>query len=86
MELKFRPEDPYAHPAFGELNHSSDLVLRLSRKPNRKNWRRDTVDSAISTSAESVEDENAKALQSTEDIRAEIVAKVDKTYAFEGQL
>lgn len=32
LELKFRPDDPFAHPAFGELRHSSDLVLRLSRK------------------------------------------------------
>lgn len=32
LELKFRPEDPFAHPAFGELRHSSDLVLRLSSR------------------------------------------------------
>ncbi|KAF0920034.1 hypothetical protein E2562_032608, partial [Oryza meyeriana var. granulata] len=31
LELRFRPEDPYCHPAFGEPRISTGLVLRLSR-------------------------------------------------------
>ncbi|XP_015622346.1 uncharacterized protein [Oryza sativa Japonica Group] len=31
LELRFRPEDPYCHPAFGEPRMSAGLVLRLSR-------------------------------------------------------
>ncbi|XP_062185733.1 uncharacterized protein LOC133889253 isoform X2 [Phragmites australis] len=32
LELRFRPEDPNCHPAFGESRVSTDLVLRLSRR------------------------------------------------------
>lgn len=32
LELHFRPEDPYSHPAFGELRQSSSLLLRISKK------------------------------------------------------
>ncbi|KAL6873665.1 hypothetical protein ACP4OV_013747 [Aristida adscensionis] len=32
LELRFRPEDPYCHPAFGEPRASTGLVLRLSRR------------------------------------------------------
>ncbi|KAL5220990.1 hypothetical protein ABZP36_025703 [Zizania latifolia] len=31
LELRFRPEDPYCHPAFGEPRISTGLVLRISR-------------------------------------------------------
>ncbi|KQJ82009.1 general transcription factor 3C polypeptide 5 [Brachypodium distachyon] len=31
LELRFRPEDPYCHPAFGEPRASTGLLLRLSR-------------------------------------------------------
>ncbi|KAI5084421.1 hypothetical protein GOP47_0000590, partial [Adiantum capillus-veneris] len=30
IELRFRPEDPYAHPVFGELHGFSGLLLELS--------------------------------------------------------
>ncbi|KAL6652999.1 hypothetical protein ACP70R_011924 [Stipagrostis hirtigluma subsp. patula] len=32
LELRFRPEDPYCHPAFGESRASTGLVLRISRR------------------------------------------------------
>ncbi|PUZ46426.1 hypothetical protein GQ55_7G077800 [Panicum hallii var. hallii] len=32
LELRFRPEDPYCHQAFGESRASTGLVLRLSRR------------------------------------------------------
>ncbi|KAK3155266.1 hypothetical protein QOZ80_2BG0201080 [Eleusine coracana subsp. coracana] len=32
LELRFRPDDPYCHPAFGESRASMGLVLRLSKR------------------------------------------------------
>ena len=32
MELHFRPEDPYSHPAFGELQPCNNFLLRISKK------------------------------------------------------
>lgn len=32
MELRFRPEDPYCHPVFGELHSATGLLLRISKK------------------------------------------------------
>ncbi|XP_024024632.1 general transcription factor 3C polypeptide 5 isoform X2 [Morus notabilis] len=31
LELHFRPEDPYSHPAFGDLRPCNHLLLKLSR-------------------------------------------------------
>ncbi|XP_060209462.1 uncharacterized protein LOC132636557 isoform X2 [Lycium barbarum] len=31
LELHFRPEDPFSHPAFGELNHSNNFLLKISK-------------------------------------------------------
>uniref|UniRef100_A0A2P2LEA2 General transcription factor 3C polypeptide 5-like n=1 Tax=Rhizophora mucronata TaxID=61149 RepID=A0A2P2LEA2_RHIMU len=31
LELRFRPEDPYSHPAFGELHPSTSLLLKISK-------------------------------------------------------
>ncbi|XP_008661367.1 uncharacterized isoform X3 [Zea mays] len=32
LELRFRPEDPYCHPAFGQSRASTGLLLRLSKR------------------------------------------------------
>ncbi|XP_010247586.1 PREDICTED: general transcription factor 3C polypeptide 5, partial [Nelumbo nucifera] len=32
LELRFRPEDPYSHPAFGELHRCSGFLLKISKK------------------------------------------------------
>lgn len=32
LELRFRPEDPYSHPAFGELYHCNSFLLKISKK------------------------------------------------------
>ncbi|XP_015951552.1 uncharacterized protein LOC107476274 isoform X1 [Arachis duranensis] len=35
LELHFRPEDPYSHPTFGELQPSNNFLLKISkRKPH----------------------------------------------------
>ncbi|KAL8122345.1 hypothetical protein AgCh_018908 [Apium graveolens] len=31
LELHFRPEDPYSHPAFGELYHCNSFLLKISK-------------------------------------------------------
>ncbi|GMY16885.1 general transcription factor 3C polypeptide 5-like [Fagus crenata] len=31
LELRFRPEDPYSHPAFGELRPSNNFLLKISK-------------------------------------------------------
>ncbi|KAF8391825.1 hypothetical protein HHK36_022163 [Tetracentron sinense] len=45
LELHFRPEDPYSHPAFGELRPCNSLLLKIS-----KNICREDQDSVISKS------------------------------------
>ncbi|KAH9717983.1 transcription factor IIIC subunit 5 [Citrus sinensis] len=32
LELRFRPEDPYSHPAFGEVRPCNNLLLKISKK------------------------------------------------------
>ncbi|XP_073151523.1 uncharacterized protein [Henckelia pumila] len=32
LELRFRPEDPYSHPAFGELQPCNNFLLKISKK------------------------------------------------------
>jgi general transcription factor 3C polypeptide 5 (transcription factor C subunit 1) len=32
LELRFRPDDPYSHPAFGELRPCNNLLLKISKK------------------------------------------------------
>ncbi|KAI3446704.1 hypothetical protein Pfo_003369 [Paulownia fortunei] len=32
LELHFRPEDPYSHPAFGELQPCNNYLLKISKK------------------------------------------------------
>jgi Tau95 Triple barrel domain len=32
MELRFRPEDPFCHPVFGELRPATALLLKISKK------------------------------------------------------
>ncbi|XP_043689605.1 transcription factor tau subunit sfc1-like isoform X2 [Telopea speciosissima] len=31
LELRFRPEDPYSHPAYGECHSSNNLLLKISK-------------------------------------------------------
>lgn len=35
LELHFRPEDPYSHPAFGELQPCNNFLLRISKRKDR---------------------------------------------------
>jgi general transcription factor 3C polypeptide 5 (transcription factor C subunit 1) len=55
LELKFRPEDPFAHPAFGELRHTSDLVLRLSKKMVKQSSKTQETSNAVAHNQDVVE-------------------------------
>ncbi|XP_073054959.1 uncharacterized protein [Primulina eburnea] len=35
LELYFRPEDPYSHPAFGELQPCNNFLLKISKKKGK---------------------------------------------------
>ncbi|ONK79459.1 uncharacterized protein A4U43_C01F6580 [Asparagus officinalis] len=62
LELRFRPEDPHCHPAFGERRSFVGLVLKISK-----------------TRPES--DNDGK-----EQLSAEVVARVNEAYDFEGMV
>lgn len=87
LELKFRPEDPCAHAAFGELSQTSDLLLRIRRKRYKSLPRSDEAsvkaEGLMGSNASAVEvpaEENAEDFETT----ADIVARVEHTYNFDG--
>ncbi|GAB2265472.1 hypothetical protein Dimus_000525 [Dionaea muscipula] len=43
LEFRFRPEDPYSHPTFGQLYPCNNLLLRISRKECRDEQNEDAV-------------------------------------------
>lgn len=87
LELRFRPEDPYSHPAFGELRPSNNLLLKISKtKPPRV---RDAEASNTTSMEENVvqsEIENVVAWKADEEatLCADIVARVPEAYFFYG--
>jgi general transcription factor 3C polypeptide 5 (transcription factor C subunit 1) len=91
LELKFRPEDPCAHAAFGELSQTSDLLLRIRRKRLKTLPRGDGA-SGMDVDAESLTGPNASpgcapTEDNAEDFEtcADIVGRVEHTYNFDGQ-
>ncbi|CAJ2672435.1 unnamed protein product [Trifolium pratense] len=89
LELRFRPEDPYSHPAFGVCRPTNALLLKISK--------RKLPDDGATTSnrmcgmehvmqANNVESENGAADKVDEEanICADIVACVPEAYFFEG--
>ncbi|RDX74396.1 General transcription factor 3C polypeptide 5 [Mucuna pruriens] len=83
LELRFRPEDPYSHPAFGELRPSNNLLLKISKtKPPR-------VPNAEASSSSGVkigEQENQPESEHDQggSVCADIVARVPEAYFFDG--
>jgi len=75
LELKFRPEDPCAHAAFGELQQTSDLLLRIKRKP-----RRNLLKSCVSGTTDTAPGSSSPGYE----VSADIIARVENTYNFEG--
>lgn len=74
MELRFRPEDPYSHPAFGELRSSTGLLLRLCKPRGGEHASR----GGACEGGHSAEPPPAESLS------AEVVARVNHAYHFEG--
>ncbi|CAN8265036.1 unnamed protein product [Cochlearia groenlandica] len=74
LELNFRPEDPYAHPAWGEQHPFNGFLLRISKE----NVKQDSLPESQPVVATSDTSEACQAL------RADIVARVSESYCFNG--
>ncbi|KAK7406886.1 hypothetical protein VNO78_08521 [Psophocarpus tetragonolobus] len=83
LELRFRPEDPYSHPAFGELRPTNTLLLKISkRKPP-------SVLDAEAPSSSGVKNGEAENQPESEcnpegTLCADIIARVPEAYIFDG--
>ncbi|KAH9304774.1 hypothetical protein KI387_009178, partial [Taxus chinensis] len=119
IELRFRPEDPYSHPAFGELHQSNCLLLRITRKitqdgqssisqatfpSERHETSLQSIDGDLDMqipgsenfvpgsmkrqdASDNEEMDGSQAHESTnEELNADIVARVDHTYSFDGMV
>lgn len=74
LELRFRPEDPYSHPAFGELRPTNSLLLKISKtKPPPP-----VHDAEASSSSTNGEHDQEGSLC------ADIVARFPEAYFFDG--
>eukprot|EP00249_Psilotum_nudum_P021284 c28050_g1_i2 orf=454-2187(-) len=81
LELRFRPEDPFCHPVFGELHRSSGLLLHISRELKQE---QETCE-ITAASEEQTEIKGKTALKSTNyELNADIVARVEQSYEFVG--
>ncbi|KAF7801350.1 general transcription factor 3C polypeptide 5-like isoform X1 [Senna tora] len=76
LELRFRPEDPYSHPAFGELRPCNNLLLKISREKPRVGHDAKASDSMPETRMENKES----------NLVADIVAHVPEAYCFDGMV
>lgn len=70
LELRFRPEDPYSHPVFGELFPCNNFLLKISKH--------DTKGGPSETDAISHLKED--------EIHADIVGRVSEAYYFNGMV
>ncbi|XP_020523536.1 general transcription factor 3C polypeptide 5 [Amborella trichopoda] len=91
LELRFRPEDPYSHPAYGACHSSSNFLLKITRRKNN-------VSELVSSST--VEDgtnsrneyqgvekkESGQPLEQASQLSADIIARVFDTYEFDGMV
>ncbi|MBA0583767.1 hypothetical protein Gorai_014611 [Gossypium raimondii] len=99
LELHFRPEDPYSHPAFGEISPCNNLLLKISKKKcsNRQTAEASSKLQECSTSgvndAENpkqpfqVEVERPEEEEEEEEesnLCADIVCRVSEAYNFDG--
>ncbi|KNA09114.1 hypothetical protein SOVF_156450 isoform A [Spinacia oleracea] len=75
LELRFRPEDPCSHPAFGQIHSCNNFLLKIS-KGNQNN----NCSSSQSKDCSSGKYENLNVLS------AEIVARVPEAYTFTGMV
>uniref|UniRef100_A0A1J3JL82 General transcription factor 3C polypeptide 5 n=1 Tax=Noccaea caerulescens TaxID=107243 RepID=A0A1J3JL82_NOCCA len=73
LELRFRPEDPYAHPALGEQRPCNGFLLKISKEDIKKPENQP----ALATSDVCVEEASPA-------LCADIVAHVSESFHFDG--
>ncbi|CAA6671111.1 unnamed protein product [Spirodela intermedia] len=99
LELRFRPEDPYCHPAFGDLRPCSGLLLKVSKKrkktkkkkkkkkqnTNKKEEvkRQESSENGDAEQGEFHVENEASAAESVQ-LSCSIVARVHHAYRFDG--
>ncbi|XP_057546834.1 uncharacterized protein LOC130825564 isoform X1 [Amaranthus tricolor] len=79
LELRFRPEDPSSHPAFGHIRPCTNLLLRIYRKNNSDN-QNDHCSTTQSMECSSGEAGNSTVLS------ADVVARVSEACFFNGMV
>lgn len=95
LELHFRPEDPYSHPAFGELQPCNNFLLKISKKKVKSLI--NTFPKLSETSQKIARPESEPRPDSSEvDVQtqtrapdplfADIVAQVSEAYHFNGMV
>ncbi|CAI9113868.1 OLC1v1014559C1 [Oldenlandia corymbosa var. corymbosa] len=93
LELHFRPEDPYSHPAFGKLYACNNFLLKISKKKVRNAHNGDN--GGISQSIGGAEHENIsspdalqykKTEEDQEHLVADLVAHMRDAYRFTGMV
>ncbi|XP_068653287.1 uncharacterized protein [Aristolochia californica] len=97
LELRFRPEDPYSHPAFGELRSCTSLLLKISKtKTNGEQTSTSSEDFDKSQSNTQLESEVGRPTvsmiaekcedESPVQVSADIVARISEAYHFDGMV
>ncbi|WOH07919.1 hypothetical protein DCAR_0727354 [Daucus carota subsp. sativus] len=96
LELRYRPEDPYSHPAFGEIYHCNSFLLKISKGAGETLSQDPEISFPESSETEHIvqlrtepvsTSATVKSLASEEvqgNICAEIVAQVSESYHFNG--
>ncbi|TKY70276.1 General transcription factor 3C polypeptide 5 [Spatholobus suberectus] len=83
LELRFRPEDPYSHPAFGELRPTNTLLLKISkRKPPSVHDAEASSSSGVKNGEQEIQPESRHHQEGS--LCADIVAHVPEAYFFDG--
>ncbi|XP_024013639.1 general transcription factor 3C polypeptide 5 [Eutrema salsugineum] len=74
LELRFRPEDPYAHPALGEQRPCNGFLLKISKQDIQKPESQPAVLASTDASLE----------EASPALCADIVARVSESFHFDG--
>ncbi|KAF6142370.1 hypothetical protein GIB67_023395 [Kingdonia uniflora] len=86
LELHFRPEDPYSHPAFGELRPCNSLLLKISKKKKSTSDQDVLVSESVLRKCPSIDRNNEEHPLQDVKVSAEIVARVSEAYQFNGMV
>ncbi|KAF8019194.1 hypothetical protein BT93_G0011 [Corymbia citriodora subsp. variegata] len=91
MELRFRPEDPFCHPTFGELRQCNNFLLRITKRSTICTDPSITQDhDAVSNTGMSLQGDqctSSSGANKEEDqtqLCADITARVSEAYVFQG--